>query len=214
MCAAVILGIGASTAPFIAKMNSDLAYSDGKTLYFKASEYDEASTNGNYGKEGSFLDKEQIHDTNNDGQLAIYTLADIMKDRLDTWNLSEYEVEVQGYDTIAVSIRAKTDTDTQYTYLENYLSFSGGDYELDLTDEEVSAKSKAEEWSLMLDDTEAFIESTELNGYNFPFVLVKIPDAYQSNFTDLLKIASDANASSSSDASDSSESEDTCKLVL
>ena len=47
MCAAVLLGVGGASAPMIAKMNSDLAYSDGKTLYFKASEYDETSSTGN-----------------------------------------------------------------------------------------------------------------------------------------------------------------------
>ncbi len=218
MCSAVLLGIATTTAPFIAKMNSDLSYSEGKTLYFKASEYNEDSTNGNYGNEaGSFLDQDQIKDQNNDNQLAIYTLADIIKDRLDIWNLSEYEVSVQGYDTIAVSVRTKTDSDTQYTYLENYLSFSGGDYELDVTDESVVEESRKDTWATMLDDTDdAYIESMELNGYNFPFVLVKIPDAYQSDFTDLLKAANDANsASSSSDSSDSSSSsEDACKLVL
>ena len=139
MCAAVLLGVGGASAPMIAKMNSDLAYSDGKTLYFKASEYDETSSNGNYGdQDGRFLDQDQITDPNNDGKMAIYTLANTLKERLDVWNLSEYEVSVQGYDTIAVSVRPKVDSDTQYTYLENYLSFSGGDYELDVTDESVS----------------------------------------------------------------------------
>ncbi len=218
MCSAVLLGIATTTAPFIAKMNSDLSYSEGKTLYFKASEYNEESTNGNYGNEvGSFLDQDQIKDQNNDNQLAIYTLADTIKNRLDIWNLSEYEVKVQGYDTIAVSVRTKTDSDIQYTYLENYLAFSGGDYELDVTDESVVEESRKDTWATMLDDTEdAYIESMELNGYNFPFVLVKIPDAYQSDFTDLLKAASDANAASSSESSSDSSStnEDKCKLVL
>ncbi len=216
MCSAVLLGIATTTAPFIAKMNSDLSYSEGKTLYFKASTYNEESTNGNYGDENlSFLDQDQIVDQNNDNQLAIYTLADIIKSRLDIWNLSEYEVSVQGYDTIAVSVRTKTDSDIQYTYLQNYLSFSGGDYELDVTDESVVEEARKDTWATMLDNAEdAYIESMELSGYNFPFVLVKIPDAYQSDFTDLLKAASDANASSASESSDSSTTEDACKLVL
>lgn len=215
LCAAVILGVGGATAPFIAKMNSDLSYSDGKTLYFKASEYDEASSNGNYGDQGgSFLDADQLRDPNNDNQLAIYTLADTVKSRLDVWNLSEYEVSVQGYDTIAVSVRTKTDSDTQYTYLENYLSFSGGDYELDVTDEKVSEESKKDSWGSMLDGTEAFIQSIEMNGYNFPVVLVKIPDSYKSDFTDLLTAAGNANSSSDSSEKSSSAEEDSCKLVL
>lgn len=217
MCSAVLLGIATTTAPFIAKMNSDLSYSEGKTLYFKASEYDEDSNNGNYGDlTGSFLDENQMRDPNNDNQLAIETLADTVRSRLDIWNLSEYEVKVQGYDTIAVSVRTKTDSATQYTYLENYLSFSGGDYELDVTDATVSEESGKDSWAEMLDDTEgAFIQSMELNGYNFPFVLVKIPERYQSDFTDLLKAANDANSSSSSESSDSSSGEaDACKLVL
>ena len=216
MCAAVLLGVGGASAPMIAKMNSDLAYSDGKTLYFKASEYDETSSNGNYGdQDGRFLDQDQITDPNNDGKMAIYTLANTLKERLDVWNLSEYEVSVQGYDTIAVSVRPKVDSDTQYTYLENYLSFSGGDYELDVTDESVSEESKKDSWSSMLDGAEAFIQSIEMGGYNFPVVLVKIPDSYKSDFTDLLKAASDANSSSDEEDSESSGAkEDACKLVL
>ena len=219
MCATVLLGVAATTGPFIAKMNSDLSYSDGKTLYFKASLYDESSKNGNYGDaDGSFLDENQQKDANNDNQLAIYTLADIVKNRLDIWNLSEYEVSVQGYDTIAVSVRTKNDSSTQYTYLENYLSFSGGDYELDVTDATVRQNSAKDSWATMLDDTDsAFIESDEVNGYNFPFVLVKIPDSYQSDFLELLEKAGEANSSSSDSSSseDSSEStEDKCKLVL
>ncbi len=216
LSAATLIGVAGATAPFIAKMNADLAYSDGKTLYFKASEYDEASSNGNYGNEtGSFLDQDQPTDPNNDNKPAIHTLANIVKDRLDIWNLSEYEVSVQGYDTIAVSVRTKTSTETQYTYLENYLSFSGGDYELDVTDEKVSEESKKDSWAEMLDDQEAFIQSIELNGYNFPVVLVKIPDTYKSDFTDLLKAANDANSSDDSDSSSSSASTgDACKLVL
>lgn len=216
MCAAVLLGVGGATAPMIAKMNSDLAYSDGKTLYFKASEYDETSSNGNYGdQDGRFLDQDQITDPNNDGKMAIYTLANTVKSRLDVWNLSEYEVSVQGYDTIAVSVRPKVDSETQYTYLENYLSFSGGDYELDLTDESVSEESKKDSWSSMLDGAEAFIQSIEMGGYNFPVVLVKIPDSYKSDFTDLLKAASDANSSNEDDSESSSgAAEDACKLVL
>ncbi len=217
LCAATLVGVAGATAPFIAKMNADLAYSDGKTLYFKASEYDEASSNGNYGNEtGSFLDKDQATDPNNDNKPAIHTLANIIKERLDVWNLSEYEVSVQGYDTIAVSVRTKTATDTQYTYLENYLSFSGGDYELDVTDEKVSEESKKDSWADMLDDQEAFIQSIELNGYNFPVVLVKIPDTYKSDFTDLLKAANDANSSSDDDSSSESSTStgDACKLVL
>ncbi len=220
MCATVLLGVAGATAPQIARMNSDLSYSDGKTLYFKASEYDENSNNGNYGDgDLSFLDENQAKDPNNDNQLAINTLADIVKGRLDTWNLSEYEVSVQGYDTIAVSVRTKTDSSTQYTYLQNYLSFSGGDYELDVTDKTVSDESRKDSWASMLDSTEgAFIQSIELNGYNFPVVLVKIPEAYQSDFLDLLKAAGEANSkaddSSSSSSEEKSSDGDACKLVL
>jgi hypothetical protein len=51
--------------------------------------------------------------------------------RLDTWGTSEYSVETVGYNTITVSLRTSGNDDTVYSYLEQYLGFSGGDIEVD-----------------------------------------------------------------------------------
>ena len=90
MCATLLIGIGASVSPLMKTMNSDLAYADGKTLYFKASHYEENSVNGNY---QDFLAAEDI---NASGQPVINDLANTVKARLDNWGMSEYEVKVQG----------------------------------------------------------------------------------------------------------------------
>jgi hypothetical protein len=40
MCSALILGVGAAVSPTIVKANTDLAYSEGKTLTFRRSSKD------------------------------------------------------------------------------------------------------------------------------------------------------------------------------
>lgn len=204
--ASIILGVGAATAPTIIKSNPDLAYAEGKTLYFKASEYDETSVNGNY---ELFLDENQPTDPNNEGKPVIYTLSNEIKSRLDNWGLSEYEIEVQGYDTIAVSLRTVNNTDTQYTYLERYLSFSGQDYELDVTLSNVSQENHKASWAEMIDNQQASITDIEINGYNFPVVTVPIVSGYETDFTDLIQLCLD-----NSTAGEEDEGGTDCSLVL
>ena len=95
MCATMLLGVGASAVPMIKAADADLAYADGKTLYFKASHYVEDSPNSNY---SDFLDE-------TDGEDPINDIADEFRVRLEKWGLSEFEVATQGYDTIAVTKR-------------------------------------------------------------------------------------------------------------
>jgi hypothetical protein len=128
MCAAMLLGVGAATVPMVKATNPDLAYADGKTLYFKASHFEADSPiqNGSYSE---FLDSSDVYG----GTPVIDELASVVSERLAGWDMSEIEVETQGYDTIAVTLRSPNNNLTQYSYLQQYLAFSGGDFELDAT---------------------------------------------------------------------------------
>lgn len=197
MCATLLIGIGASVSPLMKTMNSDLAYADGKTLYFKASHYEENSVNGNY---QDFLAAEDI---NASGQPVINDLANTVKARLDNWGMSEYEVKVQGYDTIAVSLRTTSNSETQYTYLEQYLSFSGGDYELDASDTTHDGYTDSDLLKTIIDDQTATIENIDMGSYKVPVVVVplKSGDDYKEAFTNLLKYCNDNTKAAETDSS-------------
>ena len=49
LSAAMLIASGAALAPTVMNMDADLAYAEGQTFYFKASEYLDESQNGNYG---------------------------------------------------------------------------------------------------------------------------------------------------------------------
>ena len=57
LCAAALIGVGAATAPVIENLNPDLAYAEGRTLYFRASHHIEDSLEGNY---SDFLDETDV----------------------------------------------------------------------------------------------------------------------------------------------------------
>lgn len=197
MCATLLIGVGASVAPLMKNMNSDLAYADGKTLYFKASHYEENSVNGNY---QDFLGAEDI---NSSGEPVINDLASTVKARLDTWGMSEYEVNVQGYDTISVSLRTTSNSETQYSYLEQYLSFSGGDYELDASDTSLDGYTDSDLLKTIVDNQEATIENIDMGSYKVPVVVVPLKegDDYKEAFTNLLKYCSDNTKEAETDSS-------------
>ena len=44
---AMLLTVGLLTVPLVQRLNTDVAYNDGRSLYFKASQYDPDSVTGN-----------------------------------------------------------------------------------------------------------------------------------------------------------------------
>ncbi|MDD4154774.1 MAG: hypothetical protein PHT30_05145, partial [Bacilli bacterium] len=79
---------------------------------------------------------------------AAKSVAQTMDERLKTWGVSNYKVEIEGNDIVRVSLTAKNDT--EYDYLQKYLGFSGQDFsiatkdeQIRLTHEEVFADSEA-----------------------------------------------------------------------
>ena len=182
--AATLVGVGASIAPTILGMDTDKAYSDGRTLYFKASEWENPSLNGNYGVNGQFLDFE---DPTLPKQPIEY-IADTVRARLDAFELTGYSVETQGADTIAVTVRSPRNNPTIYTYLERYLSFSGGDYELDASDITKDGYAYNDKWTDIIDGQTATIVDMEQQGYNVPTVVIplKSGEDYKEAFLNLV----------------------------
>ncbi|MDY6429848.1 MAG: hypothetical protein SPL02_01560 [Bacilli bacterium] len=186
LCGVMLLGVGISVKPVVTSMNTDVAYSDGKTLYFKASSYD--VTKQEETCVGGYTDFLTEYDYTDNGQLAIEYLSDVVTSRLNTWKMSEYKVEIEGYDTIKVTLRAANNSAITYEYLEKYLSFSGQDYELDVT--AIADKDNdptKETWKTMIDGNEAAIEYIEQSGYSIPVVVIGVNSECVSDFLELVK---------------------------
>ena len=212
------LGAAACVSPLVLQMDADLAYAEGKTLYFKASNYDAASLVGNY---ENFLTEED-----KDGDTYIVSkIADTMRERLDIWGVSDYEVETQGYDTIAVSLRSSNNKDLEYAYLESYLSFSGGHYEVDASnttgggsagDEEEDGRYNHNDlWDTMLDGKTARFHLLDQGGYQVPVVLIPIDDEHKTAFTDLITYCNNNTVAEEKDQDGNVTTEGkSCNLVI
>ncbi len=223
--AAMLVASGAALAPTIMNMDADLAYADGQTFYFKANRYEDESLNGNYGVvDGNgalhFLDET---DVDNAGEYIVKDIANTMRSRLDTWGISEYKVETQGYDTIAVSLRTPKDASVQYTYLKDYLAFSGQNYELDASNtsadssDEDGAYNHNSKWETLLDGQVARIEEIDMNSFSVPVVVVPIAsdDESKDAFLKLLDYCSDnTEAEQKDDQGNVTVPAKTCSLVL
>ncbi len=210
LCAAALIGVGASVAPTIEGMEADLAYAQGKTLYFKASHYVEGSLDGNY---SDFLDSTDIDAS---GNPVIEDLADTVTERLNTWGMSEYDVSTEGYDTIAVTLRAADSSQTQYSYLEQYLSFSGEDYELGASDTTHDDYPDADVLSDIIDGQEARIENIDMGQYKVPVVVVPLQegDEYKEAFLNLITYCNDNTTESTTDETTGETTEGTSTLLV
>lgn len=114
---ALIVGTGAIIGELAAKMDTDVDYGSGRDLYFRLSK---KGTTYEGLKETDYLgygDGEATYDT-------INSVAEEMENRLSSWGING-NVSKEGYDLIKVTLRVEGDNETEYQYLENYLSFSG-----------------------------------------------------------------------------------------
>ena len=191
LTSALILGAGLATVPTIMNMDGDLGYADGSTLYFRAATYDEASENGNYastdGGKYTFIDN-SLYVADASAKTPIEYIADTMRTRLDAWGVSGYKVETQGDSTVAVSLRASNNSDTMMTYIEKILTFNGGDFSFDATDNSYDDYAYNEKWSSLIDGQTARIEDIDMQGYKVPVVVVPLQsgDEYKTAFKDLI----------------------------
>ena len=124
LCGATLVGVGASVAPVaVNMMDGDLAYADGQTLYFRVANTDVTSINGNYTDDaGGFLTYDETL-----SKQPIEYVADTMRERLDAYGITAYNVETQGADTVAVTLRTprgRVATEKAYKHLRR--PYQGG----------------------------------------------------------------------------------------
>ena len=108
LAATSLLMVGATFATVVTNIDSNIEFASGRELVFRVAEKGE---DGNPDEQVDFID-----------DLAVKEIAKIMEDRLKTAEISRYQVETQGYDTVKVSF--VQDTDQQYEIIKNYLSFN------------------------------------------------------------------------------------------
>ena len=225
LSAAMLIASGAALAPTVMNMDADLAYAEGQTFYFKASEYLDESQNGNYGVADQYGALEFLteDDIDKNGEYIVEDIAATMRTRLDTWGISEYEVKTQGYDTIAVSLRTPKDSSIQYNYLKDYLSFSGQDYEIDASNttadssDEDGAYNHNSKWETLLDGQTARIEEIDMNSYSVPVVVMPIANDEESKdaFLKLLEYcAKNTQEEEKDDDGNVTQEAKACSLVL
>ena len=108
LAATSLLMVGATFATVVTNIDSNIEFASGRELVFRVVQKD---ADGNPDESFEFEDDS-----------AVKEIASIMEDRLQTADISRYQVEVQGYDTVKVSF--VQDTDQQYEIIKNYLSFN------------------------------------------------------------------------------------------
>ncbi len=94
--------VGVCFVPLMRNTNANIDYQSGREILFHVESKDET--------------KEL-----NDKQLG--ELADMMSERLQNQNVTRYEVDIQGKDTIAITLHQ--DYETQYNNIIQYLEFDG-----------------------------------------------------------------------------------------
>ena len=110
LAATSLMMVGATFATVVTNIDSNIEYSPGRELVFRVARR---------GEDGNPKDDE----LGNADLQKVNEIAGIMEDRLKTANVSRYEIVVQGYDTIKVSL--VQDSDSQYEIIKNYLPFNG-----------------------------------------------------------------------------------------
>ena len=110
LASASLMMVGATFATVVTNIDSNIEYSPGRELVFRVSRKGEDGnpTDDELGKS----DLKKVND-----------IANVMEERLKTANVSRYEIVVQGYDTIKVSL--VQDSESQYDIIKNYLPFNG-----------------------------------------------------------------------------------------
>jgi len=146
LAVSTIIAIGVGINPIMSDGVNNLDYRDGRQYVYQL--FDKADPN--------FEIEEET---------AAKTIAQIMDERLKTWGVSNYDVQVEGQDIIRVSLTAKNDT--EYDYLQKYLGFSGQNFSIATSDE--STRLTQDE---VFKDSKAYVI---YDGYA-PFVIIPISD--------------------------------------
>ena len=198
----LMIGSLATMGNAISMMDTDVSYGDSRTLYFKIS--DKGSTYK------GILPENYIQQT--DGYGAVDAVAEEMENRLEAWDINA-EVQKEGYDTVRVVVRTAGNDNTEYNYLEDYLSFSGQDITVGAgaptTDLQAEAPSDTSYFHhKMFEGNKASIEYIN----NVPVVTIEVNEKGENGkFNELIKFCSDN--TKSADEEEGSEAQN-CYVVL
>jgi preprotein translocase subunit SecF len=159
----LLLGAAALIGPTIVGLDTDITFGSGEDLVYKISKKD---TTANGVVVSDYIDT---------GTEAVDTVGAEMESRLKTWGI-EGDVMKEGSDTIRVRLRAQANDDTDYAYLENYLSFSGGRITVGGSEDSTEdyQKTVKDSWSTMFDDQTARIEYVKVSTGSVPAVVIPV----------------------------------------
>jgi preprotein translocase subunit SecF len=162
LAGALLLGAACTIGPTIVGLDTDVSLSTGRDLVFKISEYGTTQK----GVTGKYID--------NDGYAAVNAVANEFESRLSGWGTSGV-VTKEGYDTVRVSLRAQQNDSTEYSYLEKYLPFSGGDLAVDASITTGGKNySHLPGWDNLFDGQTARIEYITTSTGKLPVVVIPV----------------------------------------
>ncbi len=195
---AILLGVGALLGPTILNLNPDISYGSGKDLVFKISE-----AGSTY--KGVTADKY----VNDDGT-AVDLVGEEFEARLEEWG-TEAEVIKEAPDTIRVRVRSQKE-EVEYTYLQNYLSFSGGSLSVGASLDTHEDYDYKDSFTTMFDDQTARLEYVTVTNGEVPAVVIPVNETGDTgDFGNLIKFCQNNNHSADSDKE---EEESICYLTV
>jgi len=140
---------------FVTSTNSNIEYQNGHEIAFRLSSNDEAGAK----------------EVDEKGEAA-KEIAEIMAERLEKANVSRYEIDIQGYDTIKVTFADKTDED--YQNVAAYLSFNGSFAMSSKINTEKMDEFKIVTGDQFLTSDKAYRGSKTMNGVTVPLYVLPV----------------------------------------
>ena len=155
---AMLLAIGVAATPVITKLNNGREFTSGKSyreLVFNIAEGDNEEENANRAS----------------------TVAEQMRERLNSYNVEDYSIKIQGEDTIAVAL----DMDSkEFNYCAKYLTFSGESFAL-VSSNGTSVRNEHKLFNA--DDVRIDYKGDA----NIPVVIIPVTDEGKQDIKDLCK---------------------------
>jgi preprotein translocase subunit SecF len=202
---AILFGAAATMGSTITSLDTDVTYGYGKELYFKISEYTDAVYNGT--KTANYQQPDDYD--------AVDAVATEMEGRLKAWDANGTVSKI-GYDTIKVSIRAQKADATEYSYLENYLPFSGGNLTVTAGCSDSTIQKKADDAYLGKEytDNAMFADQTAAITYVNNIPVVTIPVNYPGKDKEMDNLISFCTNNTTKADSSKSTAATNCFLVI
>ena len=147
MAVTVILSIGVAATPVFTQIKPGREYISGNEIVYKIN-----------------LDEEGQEDEIADG--TVDKIAEEMRNRLETYQVEDYSVRIEGNDTIRVAL--STNSETELNYITKYLCFNGGNFSLAGAEEETRLMGS----DIFVDSVASIVRKDDL----VPYVLFPVSD--------------------------------------